>query len=43
MMQFAHRYLKNVEGLEFYKLWGSGKANFNPAPDWNGVEEIPLR
>ncbi|MEO1486937.1 MAG: DUF3291 domain-containing protein [Bacteroidota bacterium] len=35
MMQFAHRYLKNVHGLTFYKLWGSGKANFNPAPDWS--------
>lgn len=35
MMQFAHRHLKNVNGLQFYKLWGSGKENFNPKPDWS--------
>ncbi len=35
MMQFAHSYLKNVKGLQFYKLWGSGKENFNPRPDWS--------
>ena len=36
MMQFAHRYLKNTEGLRFYKLMGTGKdAGFNPFPDWS--------
>lgn len=36
MMQFAHGYLKNVEGLQFYKLMGSGKDfGFNPLPDWS--------
>ncbi|WP_297761351.1 DUF3291 domain-containing protein [uncultured Muriicola sp.] len=35
MMQFAHRPLHNVEGLLFYKLLGSGKAEFNPRPDWS--------
>ena len=35
MMQFAHRHLKNVPGLTFYKLLGSGKGNgFNPWPDY---------
>nr|WP_313809673.1 DUF3291 domain-containing protein [Allomuricauda sp.] len=35
MMQFAHKHLRSVKGLEFYKLWGSGKEGFNPAPDWS--------
>lgn len=36
MMQFAHRHFSNVEGLEFYKLMGSGKGDgFNPWPDWS--------
>jgi len=36
MMQFAHRQLSNVEGLEFYKLLGTGRGNgFNPYPDWS--------
>ncbi|WP_292889182.1 DUF3291 domain-containing protein [Nonlabens sp.] len=34
MMQFAHAPLKKVEGLQFYKLLGSGKENFDPKPDW---------
>lgn len=35
MMQFAHKQLHNVDGLLFYKLLGSGKAEFNPRPDWS--------
>jgi len=35
MMQFAHKPLKKVHGLKFYKLLGSGKANFNPQPDFS--------
>ncbi len=35
MMQFAHRPLQKVSGLEFYKLMGTGKAGFNPFPDWS--------
>lgn len=35
MMQFAHPGLAKVEGLRFYKLMGSGKAGFNPWPDWS--------
>ena len=35
MMQFAHKYLKNIEGLKFYKLLGSGKDGFKPQPDWS--------
>lgn len=36
MMQFAHKSFRNVEGLEFYKLMGSGKGDgFNPWPDWS--------
>ncbi len=35
MMQFAHRRLGDVKGLQFYKLWGSGKENFDPRPDWS--------
>lgn len=35
MMQFAHKYLQNIEGMSFYKLMGSGKGlGFNPLPDW---------
>lgn len=35
MMQFAHKYLVGVKGLQFYKLMGSGKGlGFNPLPDW---------
>lgn len=34
MMQFAHKHFRGVKGLEFYKLWGSGKDGFNPMPDW---------
>lgn len=34
-MQFGHRHLQNVDGLNFYKLLGSGKGDgFNPYPDW---------
>ena len=35
MMQFAHPGLAKVGGLRFYKLMGSGKAGFNPWPDWS--------
>ena len=35
MMQFAHRRLRHIQGLQFYKLWGSGKENFDPRPDWS--------
>ncbi|MEQ8336849.1 MAG: spheroidene monooxygenase [Cyclobacteriaceae bacterium] len=36
MMQFAHGFLKDVEGMTFYKLMGSGKGlGFNPLPDWS--------
>jgi hypothetical protein len=35
MMQFAHAPLKKAKGLEFYKLLGSGKKNFDPLPDWS--------
>ena len=35
MMQFAHRPLRKVPGLEFYKLMGTGKERFNPSPDWS--------
>lgn len=34
MMQFAHAPLKKTAGLQFYKLLGSGKENFDPMPDW---------
>ena len=34
MMQFAHNPLQKVQGLAFYKLMGTGKARFNPLPDW---------
>lgn len=36
MMQFAHKHLKNLQPLSFYKLLGSGKGNgFNPWPDYS--------
>lgn len=36
MMQFAHKRLANIDGLQFYKLMGSGKGlGFNPLPDWS--------
>ena len=36
MMQFAHAHMSKVDGLEFYKLMGSGKGlGFNPLPDWS--------
>jgi len=36
MMQFAHKHFSKVDGLEFYKLMGSGKGDgFNPWPDWS--------
>ena len=35
MMQFAHADLKKQKHCSFYKLMGSGKANFNPMPDWS--------
>lgn len=35
MMQFAHRPMKKIKGLQFYKLLGSGKENFDPKPDWS--------
>lgn len=35
MMQLAKPYLNSVEGLQFYKLLGSGKDGFKPQPDWS--------
>ena len=35
MMQMAKPYLKSVEGLQFYKLLGSGQNGFKPQPDWS--------
>ncbi len=36
MMQFAHVRLAEVNGMQFYKLMGSGKGlGFNPFPDWS--------
>lgn len=35
MMQMAKPYLKNVDGLQFYKLLGSGQDGFKPQPDWS--------
>jgi len=35
MMQNAKPYLKDVEGLQFFKLLGSGKDGFKPQPDWS--------
>jgi heme-degrading monooxygenase HmoA len=35
-MLLAHLPLRNVDGLSFYKLMGSGKGKgFNPYPDWS--------
>lgn len=35
MMQFGHQHMANLQGLQFYKLMGSGKGDgFNPYPDW---------
>jgi heme-degrading monooxygenase HmoA len=40
MMQFAHKPMSKVAGLQFYRLMGSGKGlGFNPFPDW-GVYAI---
>lgn len=34
-MQFAHAHFRQIPGLRFYKLMGSGrKQGFNPFPDW---------
>ncbi len=35
MMQFGHAPMSKITGLQFYKLMGSGKAGFNPLPDWS--------
>ena len=35
MMLLAHVPLKKTRGLEFYKLLGSGRKNFDPRPDWS--------
>ncbi|MCP4884826.1 MAG: DUF3291 domain-containing protein [Flavobacteriales bacterium] len=35
MMQFAHPYLAKADGLEFYKLMGSGKDFGLNLPDWS--------
>ncbi|MFT4831592.1 MAG: hypothetical protein ACI815_001241 [Psychroserpens sp.] len=35
MMQFGHRPMTKVSGLQFYKLMGSGKEGFDPLPDWS--------
>lgn len=46
MMQFAHQYLREVEGMTFYKLVGSGKGlGFNPFPDWSvyGLLQVWLK
>lgn len=42
MMQFAHKPLSKIKGLQIYKLMGSGKEGFNPLPDWSvyGVLQI---
>lgn len=35
-MLFAHTYLREIQGLKFYKLMGSGtKLGFSPLPDWS--------
>lgn len=34
-MQFAHAHFGKVQGLQFYKIMGSGREpGFNPLPDW---------
>jgi len=36
MMQFAHSDIGGAEGMQFYKLMGSGRGlGFNPWPDWS--------
>lgn len=35
MMQMAKPYLNSVDGLQFYKLLGSGQDGFKPQPDWS--------
>jgi spheroidene monooxygenase len=35
MMQNAKPHLRNIEGLHFYKLLGSGQDGFKPQPDWS--------
>jgi len=35
MMPIARYPLSKTKGLTFYKLMGSGKPGFNPAPDWS--------
>lgn len=36
MMQDAHKELAKANGLQFYRLMGSGKGKgFNPLPDWS--------
>ena len=35
MMQYGHVPMSKIAGLQFYKLMGSGKAGFNPLPDWS--------
>ena len=36
MMQFAHSYLAKAQGLQFYKLMGSGRGlGFSIFPDWS--------
>lgn len=36
MMQFAHGELSEADGLQFYKLMGSGRGlGFHPWPDWS--------
>ncbi|MGY8915804.1 MAG: DUF3291 domain-containing protein [Flavobacteriales bacterium] len=35
MMQFGHAPMSKISGLQFYKLMGSGKAGFDPFPDWS--------
>jgi heme-degrading monooxygenase HmoA len=43
MMQFAHKQLQNIAGLQLYKLMGSGKGNgFNPWPDWSTYAIIQI-
>ena len=42
MMQFAHRPLKEVNGLQLYKLMGSGKPGFNPFADWSGYALLQI-
>jgi quinol monooxygenase YgiN len=35
-MRLGHRHLKNIEGLAFYRLFGTGRGfGFNLLPDWN--------